>query len=214
MNEQITKPVATPEVEKFLGLWDDYHKAANGCRLESMSTWGRDYLSIIGLNDAKADENIAAMNAVLELGEAMKLMGEAVAEAATEYNSALYTYNEEIKAEADKPRREWEQAREAMVSLFEKEKRSLAIKLGRLSSKRYRGTEAERAYVDEQYELFDARKNVVELMLANIQWMRYSDYEGTVFGDDLIVQANTERRARINHLIAEFDANRLQEVDA
>lgn len=213
MNE-LVKPVATPEVEKFLGLWDEYYKAANGCRLESMSIWGRDYLSIVGLNEAKADENVAAMNVVLELGEAMKLMGEAVAEAATEYHSALYAYNEAVKAAEDKPRRDWEAAKETLVRTFEKEKRSLSIKLGKLSSKRWSGTDAEKAYHAEQYELLSARQDVVELMLSDVQWMRYSDYEGTVFSDELVAQAAGSRRERINQLIAEFDANRLQEVDA
>jgi hypothetical protein len=214
MNEQITQPAPSAEVTQFLGLWDDYHKAANACRLESLSTWGRDYAGIIANNQFKAEENSKAMIEVLQLGEAMLALGEGVALAATEYQSALYTYNEEIKAEADKPRREWEQAREAMVGLFEKEKRSLAIKLGKLGSKRYRGSEVERAYVDEQYELLVARQSVVELMLANIQWMRYSEHEGTVFSDELIAQTNEARAERINALIAKYDAKRLIEVDA
>lgn len=213
MNE-LVKPVATAEVEKFLGLWEQYNALVLNHRWGSLERYGRDYMALIEANERIANDTMGELNPILELGEAMKLLGADVAEAAAQYHADLYRYNQAVQDEANKPQREWEQAKEALVRTFEKEKRSLAIKLGKLSSKRWSGTDAEKAYHAEQYELLFARQNVVELMLSDVQWMRYSEHEGTVFSDELVAQAAGSRRERINELIAKFDANRLQEVDA
>jgi hypothetical protein len=214
MNEQIVKPVATAEVEKFLGLWEKYNALVLNHRWSSLERYGRDYMALIEMNDAIAEDVVNSLNPILELGEAMKLLGKDVAEAAAQHQANMYHYNQAVQDEANKPRREWEQARDEMIATFKKEERSLSIKLGKLASKRWGGTDAEREYFTEQYELLSARKSIVEMTLSDIQYMRYSDHEGTEFTVELVAEAVELRRERINHLIAEFGVTALQEVDA
>jgi biopolymer transport protein ExbB/TolQ len=214
MNEQIVKPVATAEVEKFLGLWEKYNALVLNHRWSSLERYGRDYIALIEMNDAIAEDVVNSLNPILELGEAMKLLGDDVAKAATEYQSLLYHYNRAVQDEAEKPRRDWEQARDEMIATFKKEERSLSIKLGKLGNKRWTGTEVEKAYIEEQYKLLNARKQIVELTLSDLQYMRYSEHEGTEFTMELVAEAVELRRERINHLIAEFGVAALQEVDA
>ena len=213
MNE-LVKPVASPEVEKFLGFWEQYNELVREHRWPSLERYGRDYMALIEMNDAIAEDVVNSLNPILELGEAMKLLGEDVAKAAAQHHADMYRYNQAVQDEANKPRREWEDAKSAIVKSLEKEERSLAIKLGKLSNKRFRGTDIEKAYIEEQYNLLDARKTVVACTLNDIRYVSYSEHEGTEFTMDLVVEAVKYRREHINELIAKFDAKRLQEVDA
>lgn len=214
MNEQITKPVATAEVAEFLELWEQYYALLQNHRWSSLERYGRDYFSVIDLNAGIAEDTENSLAEIVKLGEVMKAMGEDVAKAATEFKNAEYAYREALKDEAEKPRREWEQAKSLVVKSLEREKRSLAIKLGKLANKRWGTTDAERAYYAEQYDLLSGRKTVVEYTLSDIQSMYYSEHEGTEFTMDLVVKSAGYRRAYINELIAKFGVNALQEADA
>lgn len=214
MNEQITEPVATPEVEMFLGFWEQYNDLVQSHRWPSLERYGRSYMDVIAFNDANAQAALDGLNPILELGEAMKLLGEHVAKDATDFKSAQYDYRRAVEDEANKPRNEWEEAKRAIVKALEKEEHSLAIKLGRLSNKRFRGTDIEKAYIEEQWQLLDARQTIVKCTLSDIRYMSYSEHEGTEFTMDLVVQAVKYRREYINELIAKFDVSRLIEVAA
>jgi len=214
MNEQITQPVATPEVEKFLGFWEQYNELVQKHRWSSLERYGRDYMALIEMNEQVANDTMGELNPILELGEAMKLLGEDVAKAAAQYHADMYHYNQAVQDEANKPRREWEQAKDAIMKTLEKEKRSLAIKLGKISGKRWSGTDAEKAYHEEQWQLLYARQSIVECTLSDMYYMSYSEHQGTEFSMDLVVQSVDNRRERINELIAKFDAARLIAVDA
>lgn len=214
MNEQLIKPEPTAEVAEFLGAWDKYLEVVRGFRTGSLSTYGRDYLSIVANNEVVMSELDKAVYEIRNWANGLNLLGEEVAQAAAEYQSALYEYNEAVKNEADKPRREWEKAKDDMTRTLEKEKRGLAIKIGRLSNKRWSVSAGEKELMDAQIELMRGRESIVEQLLSDVYWMRYSDYEGTIFSDELVATANLRNRERINEIIAQLDAERLIEVDA
>jgi hypothetical protein len=214
VNEQLVKPEPSVEVAKFLELWSNYKAAIDACKFENLSSWGRDYNLIIDSNQAIAERNSLAMVAVVAIGEEIADLGGLVADEAQQYQGALYEYNQAMREEKERPQREWEQAKRAYESMLEKEQRSLKIKIGRMSNKRWSVSEPERQLLDAQIELMDARLSVVEITLSNVSWMRYYDFEGTEFSEDLVVEATTRNRERINELIAKLDAKRLQEADA
>lgn len=209
---ELIKPEPSEAVAEFLGAWEHYQTAVRDFRTGSLSTYGKSYLDIIASNESIMDELDKAVADIRGWANGLMFLGEDIAEQAAAFKSAEYEYQRALKEEADKPRRDWDEAKDAMSRTLEKEKRSLAIRIGRLANKRWSVSAGEKELIEAQIELMRARESVVEAVLSDLHWMRYSDHEGTEFSAELVAKSAEFRKQRINELIAQFDAERLIEA--
>lgn len=207
MNQE---PQATPEITAFMEQWADYANAVRDFRADvSLSYWERS-----GYPGA-VERNQAELEALTDRIAALHLKGEELdlthAEATATYRTAHAEWERQQEQERERPRREWEEAKANFERDLERAIRGIAIKNGKLESKRWRVATEERAEIENQILLNEYASRAAQTTLNAIEYARYRDYEGRAFDADLVAELEAKQEARIAQLVANFEA-RLDEL--
>ena len=213
----ITKPKCPAEVENYLALVADYYDAANEIRnlsLPSRYRYHRDQATALTANDEAITDYIAQLEAIRAKSANIAGLGQMVALAAQQWSEQDTNYRNAIEKELERPEREWRNAKNELETALAKEKRSIAIKLGRLNSKRWKVAESERAEIVALIDQLEARDSVIAITRHDISGMEYRDHIGTTFTADLVAQTATRNRERVDELLGKMDTARLAKAEA
>ncbi len=166
----LTEPKCPKEVAEYMADLEKFESVKQQVRTDQLSSWDNAEKALIHLNETRAE-----LDRVEQAIEKLNSHSELVKLAYTTYGEQVSAYNQAIRAEAEKPRKAFQDQQSALVASLAKESRSLNYRISRLDTKRWNSedTQEKEAIVLEQDSL-KARLSVVDYLKDQITYLSYS----------------------------------------
>jgi hypothetical protein len=180
----IEAPMPSQEVAQYLQDIDAYNRQIRDLHgnnsLDSLPSWNKSNLEVIACNVTELDSRITKMQIALALGRRLASYGDDIETQANEYQKKKWDYSRSIDDELNRPSREFYDARYKRMTELYKEKRSLAVKVGKGWAKYHKQlTTEDRARELEIVSSMGKRLEIVENALKNIERLRFTGNDFT-----------------------------------
>ena len=210
----LTEPVAPKMVAEYLDYWEAHNKA--------VSDYERPRLNGYYYKDkfSQLDGNLAEVTKGIEVLEKLKAQmeylnrhrGEMVALATVTYENQVEEFWKAIRAEAERPRREFETAKATFIGNLEKEIRSLKSRITRANKRRFENpTGATGAATQLDIAQMCDRQSVAEWLLDEASRMHYDINEMPDFTEEAIFALAVENAQYYGKVFTRFQ-DRLAEA--
>jgi len=193
----ITKPNKPKEVAEFLIRWNVYKEVVGEFRSERLDSWGG--FDIIAKNAIAVKTTRRNLDVIEAQEKALEAFGETVRLAVTAYEQAEHEYYKAIEAEAERPRREFEKAKNNFIAVLEKEQRSLKYRMSR--SKHSWNAPADSPETI-QYNEWDNRSTLISYILQEARYMSQKD--GVEFSEQAVLDYIKENSYQSEAILERF----------
>lgn len=193
----ITEPKQPQEVADYLEAWDNYEEAISNFHAERLSTWSKTSEQIKANSEA-IGKNISQLTNIHTLGEAIEAFSETTKLASKAWSQAQTEFEKAIQAEADRPEREFERARNSFIQSCEKEQRSLKYRMSR--SKHSWNVESPELTA---YQENSARYDLLGYLISEARYISRTA-EQQEFSEEAIFAKVLENQYRVDDVIAKL----------
>ena len=186
----LTEPLAPKAVAEYLELWATHEKTVydyDRPRLSGYYSSAKKFETL--------DDNLNAVNAGIEALQTLKAQmehlnhhkGEIVALATHSYENELRTYWQAINTEAERPRKEFETAKDAFVFGLSKERTSLKSRITRATNRLYDNpTDGDKTQAKLEIAQMRDRLEVADWLLTEASGVYYHNDTTPEFTEEAI----------------------------